>query len=142
MILVIGTILWILYASLEGEREARHFFYRAGSSRQDTYNEHTGFAIQRIAAWVPYEYVLFDPSNYLTALNGIFLAFMFIMIHDGMYFRSYHNLAGNYPLGFWSFPSEHSNSRMDRLGLTDPILRITYFVIGVIGLIIINYAKY
>ncbi len=142
MIIIYATILWILYASLEGNRDARHFYYRAGSSRQDTYNEHTGFAIQRIISWIPFEYILFTPGNPATALNGIFLAFMFILWHDGIYYKKYHSLAGNYPLGFWSHTSETSNSWMDRNGLTDTIMRITYFAIGVLGLVIVNYAKY
>lgn len=141
MILILCTILWCLYAGLEGYRGARHFYYRAGSSRQDAYNEHTGFAIQRIIAWIPFEYILFDPANDLTALNGIFLAFMFIMWHDGVYYRKYNKLAGNYPLGFWA-QSENSGSWMDRHFLTDPILRITYFVIGFVGLVVVNYATY
>lgn len=141
MIIVYSVILFCLYASLEGYREARHFYYRAGSSRQDSYNEHTGFAIQRIVAWIPFEYILFDKSNLLTALNGVLLAFMFILWHDGIYYIKYNKLAGNYPLGFWA-QSTTSNSWMDRKGLTNPVMRITYFVIGALGLLIINYAKY
>lgn len=141
MIIISCVILFCLYASMEGKREARHFFYRAGSSRQDTYNEHTGFAIQRIAAWVPYEYILFDPSNHLTLLNGVFLAFMFILLHDGFFYIKYNSLAGNYPAGFWA-QSTTSNSWFDKHDLCNPVMRITYFMIGVIGLVIVNYANY
>ncbi len=142
MILIYSVILWIIYSSLEGFREARHFYYRVSSTRQDTYNEHAGFAIQRIAAWIPFEYIMYDPTNKLTLLNGMFLGLIFIFIHDGVYYSTYNKLAGNYPLGFWSHTSETSNSWLDRNGLTDVIMRITYFAVGALGLICVNYAKY
>ncbi len=142
MIIFACIIVWIVYSCLEGFRDARHFYYRASSARQDKYNEHIGFAIQRIVAWLPFEYVLFDPNNHLTALNGVFLALMFILFHDGVYFLAYNKLAAVYPLGFWSSPNALSTSWWDRHDLTNVILRITYFVVGICGLIIINYAKY
>ncbi len=142
MIIIYSVILWIIYSSFEGAREARHFYYRVSSTRQDTYNEHTGFAIQRIVAWIPFEYIMFNPTNNATLLNGVFLALTFILIHDGVYYSTYNKLAGNYPLGFWSHTSEASTSWMDRHGLTDTIMRLTYFAVGCLGLIAINYAKY
>ncbi len=141
MIIIFFTILFCLYASLEGYREARHFYYRAGSSRQDPHSEHATFVIQRTMAWIPFEYILFDPTNNLTALNGAFIAFMFILWHDGIYYWKYNELAGNYPLGFWA-QSTTSSSWMDKHDLCNPVMRITYFMIGLIGLIVINYAKY
>ncbi len=142
MIIIISVILWIIYSSLEGFREARHFYYRVSSTRQDIYNEHIGWAIQRIVAWIPFEYLMFDPTNNATILNGVFLALMFILWHDGIYFKVYNKLAGNYPLGFWTHSSETSTSWLDRHGLTDVVMRIVYFVVGAFGLVVINYANY
>jgi hypothetical protein len=141
VIILLCTILFCLYAALEGHRESRHFYYRVSSTRQDNYNEHAIFAIQRFIAWIPFEYVMFDSSNILTALNGVFLGFMFILWHDGVYYWTYNKLSGIYPLGFWD-QSKTSNSWMDKHDLCNPVMRITYFVIGVVGLILINYAKY
>ncbi len=142
MIIIYSVILWIIYSSFEGAREARHFYYRVSSTRQDPYNEHSGFAIQRIVAWIPFEYIMYDPNNHLTLLNGIFLGLIFIFIHDGAYFYRYNKLAGNYPLGFWSSPNATSTSWMDNLGITDVIMRIVYCAIGAMGLIFINFATY
>jgi len=139
--IIIALIIGILFASLEGYREAYHFYYRVSSTRQDTYNEHSLFAIQRIIIWLPVEYMAYDPSNCLTLLNGLFIGLTFILWHDGIYYWKYNKLAGVYPKGFWD-QSKNSTSWMDRHDLTNPVFRITYFIIGIVGLIIINYANY
>lgn len=135
MILWIATILWCLYASLEGYIEARHFYYRVSSTRQDKHDEHTTFAIQRGIVLLSFTYVT---GNWW---NGLCFAAIFMLWHDGIYYFKYNKLAGNYPKGFWDM-STTSTSWWDRQGLTNPVFRITYFVAGLMGLIIINYANY
>lgn len=135
MIVIISAVLWVLYACLEGSRDARHYYYRVSSTRQDTHNEHSLFAVQRGIVLILFSYM---SHNYL---NGLCFAFMFPLWHDGVYYFRYNKLAANYPLGFWA-TSSTSTSWMDKNDLLNPVMRITYFIIGAVALIIINYAKY
>lgn len=141
MILIISCILFYAYACCEGHKEAYLYYYRNQSAGDINFgpNLHSEFALQRIIAWLPIEYINFDPSNYWTLLNGICIALSFTFFHDGVYYWKRNKLDKSYPLGFFD-QSTTSTSWLDKLNLTNPIMRIIYFGMGVFGLIIINYA--
>lgn len=137
MIIILSTIVWCLYSSIEGIREGYHFFFKnkSGLGGKD---EHATFAIQRILAWIPLAYINYNPNDKFTLLNGLFLACLFMMLHDGFYYLTRNKLDNSYPLGFID-NSTTSTSVLDKKGLTHTNIRISLFIFGFLGLIIVNY---
>lgn len=140
MTIILYTVIWCVYCSLEGVREAVHYYYAIVSARTYNINEHTLFAIQRMFAYMPFEFLTFDKANYWTLLNGVCLGLMFIFWHDGFFYWKRNKLDGKYPKKFWDM-STSSHSWMDKIGLTKPVYRIIYFIVGLTGLIMINYVN-
>lgn len=133
------TCAWIFFSVMLGAVEAvlYHFKIKANITAG---NEHATFTAERIPAWFAFELAMYTPGYYYSLLNGVCLVLIFVFIHDGAYYARMNQLAGCYPKGFFDM-STTSNSWLDQLGLTRPFLRVTYFIIGITGLIIINYVK-
>ena len=129
------SVVWCLLASWIGKVEAIHFWLIRNN--EDRPEEHPQFTIERILMIIPFIIAMHTPGHPITWLNGLMLPFLFVMWHDGIYYLVMNKMAKCYPKGFWDF-STKSTAWMDRKRLTLPWLRVTYFVIGVVGLILIN----
>jgi len=132
----IMAISWCLLALSIGAAEAAMFYYKSGGNTKKI-DEHFYFSFERFFMWIPFELALYDHS-WLSLLNGVFLALTFVFMHDGFYYFSRNQMDGSYPMGWWS-QSITSTSWMDRKGLTKPVFRTAYAIVGITGLIIINY---
>lgn len=106
LILIYTTIflLWIVYASYEGFREAYYYFNTMTSNKSNKKNLHPIFFLQRgMILTMIYFALNIVPNNLLNGLMLIFiLALVFPIFHDGFYYLIRHRLDYMvYQKGFW-----------------------------------------
>lgn len=132
------TIFWIIAAHLLGWVEARYEYYQWTSPKNDKYNAHFLFILVRAMILIPLAYIIFTGNYWLLGFNVSCLLLLFVMCHDGAYYVKRNQLDGAYPKGYFA-QSTTSTSLMDQKHLTDPITRVFAFVVGMAGLILLNY---
>jgi hypothetical protein len=130
--------LWVLYATMEGMREAYYYSMKLkaviSTQKSSAFTkEHTMFTIQRAIA-------LGIAAAGLISLGiaGALLvigACCFPFFHDGAYYVTRHKLDGIYPDG-WFSQSTTSTAVSDKLHLFGPVSRSIFLVLALTMLII------
>jgi hypothetical protein len=123
------TFIWFLYSYLEGFRESYYWWFKSVSGKEEGFNIHTHFLIQRGVLFIMICYILdFD----LLKITIFPLTFSFI--HNGSYYLNRSRIAKSnnevdpYPKGFFdqSFSSTALTTR-----LFTPVNRTILFIIGI-----------
>lgn len=119
---IVLTAIWILYAVLEGWREA-HYFHRV----MDT-DKKTG---KMLHIWWNIQRALVVLVMFITCTSWwvIGLGLMFPFFHDGMYYRTRHVLnSKNYPKDWFDY-STTSTAFLSKFETS--AARIIFFILGV-----------
>lgn len=140
------TILlaWYFYAILEGIREAEYVhILDLTSIKFGTFEEHKTWTFQRVIVGYIFLFLLvvgvrFTHYPIISSLLLVtYLPLSFVFVHDGTYYKRMNQLDNKeYPKGFCDF-STTSTSWFDRMKLTTFPLRLTYFTVSLIEIIIL-----
>lgn len=96
---ILIIVSWVLYAVLEGWRDAYFYHYRNTSSHPKNENLHWLYTVERILITVAVFFIL--PGWFHTGLICMGFIFVFPFFHDGMYFLTRHRLDKKvYPFGW------------------------------------------
>lgn len=123
------TLLWITYSLFEGIREGFYFHNRANSARQDNFEIHPLFFIQRSIVLI----LIFVPINiqfgmYNSLLFILVQIFTFSFFHDGIYYVTRNNLDKKLYAKRWFDSSKTSTARIE----LSFILRLLFLIAGLI----------
>lgn len=132
---IVSALCWCAYAFFEGLNEAINFHNAKKDIR--LIEVHGYYTMERFFVGIVFGFTMIDFSKWITILNILTLPLFYVMIHDGVYYFKRNKLDGSYPLGFWDI-TKTSTSKLDQLKLTTPLLRVVYFIIGILALILIN----
>ena len=119
--------MWYFYSFLEGRNEAEYWYLLGLTNiKTGTFKEHLTWSIQRLIVVLSFSFIVL----YLTH-------FSFIFFHDGEYYLRRNQLSpGTYSKGWFDF-SKTSTALIDKLKLTTSFLRIIYFIISILEIVII-----
>lgn len=121
------TIVFIIYAFMEGEREADYFHFRWFKEEQVVKDEHIRFMLQRsivaiIAVGCSYLQLRWFGLILLPAL-----AFVFPFFHDGAYYRKRNVLDNSIYKKGWMDNTTSSSAKIS----IGPVLRSVFAGIGI-----------
>lgn len=144
MIALISFLLWIVFAILEGRREAYYFSMKvkavvSTSIQSIVGNEHILFTIQRSVVLLILFLCTLSYGWICSTCTVMACIFAFPFLHDGEYYETRNLLDGIYPLKWWD-QSTTSTALSDKLHLFSPVSRTILFGISV-GLIIFELIK-
>ena len=132
-------ILFLVYSSFEGIKEAIMFHYKVLANNKDDNNEHMVFSIQRgsmIIALSLFSYLYYN-SIVLSSCFGLSLMLGFSFLHNGLYYTVRDMLTkGVYPKHF--FDNTHTSNAKMNFGF---IQRTFLFLMSIVLLILINKLK-
>jgi hypothetical protein len=125
--------LWIVYAIIEGYREAYYYYAMVNTKVVNPKNLHPIFALQR--GLIIGSVALFSPDLWNGLLMALILSLIFPFFHDGMYYQTRNELdSRTYPKGWWDF-SMTSNAVLE-------IKTTGRIVMAVLGLSLMGYFIY
>lgn len=123
--------MWILYALMDGKREAHFFNLKNKSYTTDKEDIHWVFTLQRFMVFVLIAYVHYESSLLSTGLFIAGLALIFSFFHNGFYYVTRHKLDSLIYKEGWKSNSNSSTAIIE-LGWKE---RFIFFIIGISSII-------
>jgi hypothetical protein len=128
--LILIPILWLIYAALDGVKEAYLYNYRDSNDLAYGKDLHPLFTAQR-AAVLLMAYIAFIPAStwYFAIIPLLAFAFVFPLIHDGFYYWQRHRIDKTvYPHGFVT----DGNTSTAKLSIESPVIRYFFALLGAV----------
>lgn len=130
---IVLLFICILYAALEGEREAWYYHLKVRCNQfatKDIPNEHSTFTLQRLMFWIFASYLAHYLMNspLIGAVSLIFVFSSFPFFHDGTYYLERNRLDPNEYKKGWFDNSKTSTAKLN----INLIWRIVLLFIGIL----------
>ncbi len=140
--ILLTTILFGIYAYLEGHREALYYYFRWFRPFDKVKDEHSMFTIQRAIVVVACSFIPFTLYSWWGLLSVIPIMLVFMFMHDGSYYSTYNDMDSNIYKKRWKDKSTSTSAKLSTDFVTRTILFTLGIVLAITGDILLTYYIY